>query len=145
MLSAGSLTSGFLSLVARPEPNREVALASTCFCTVLLAVVCWWVALGSRVSLEFSAEGVAVWRGIGRKRWLRWDQARNFRAGYDGGDYFVADPLPDSTWYVHGFNVDDNDGAAVILICNMHDAGFHAATVNAAVRYWKPRPSSRSG
>lgn len=40
VLSVGVLVSGFVSLVARPEPNREVALASTCICAVLLAVLC---------------------------------------------------------------------------------------------------------
>jgi hypothetical protein len=143
VLSIGSLYSGFVSLVAKPGPNREVAMTATCICAFLLAVLCWWVALGSRVCLEFSADGVAVWRGIGRKRRLRWNEARNFRA--EKG-YFVADPLSGSTWYVHGFDVvhDYDDENERNRICELYRAGFHSAEVNAAVRYWKHRPSPRS-
>jgi len=46
-------------------------IATLCFVTVL-AALCTWVALGSRVHLQFSAAGVAVWRALGRRRRLRW-------------------------------------------------------------------------
>jgi hypothetical protein len=143
-LAGAGVPAGLVSWVARPQPARELALAITCCCAVLLAVLCLRIALGSRVSLEFSADGVAVRRGIGRKRRLRWDEAQNFRVreDYVGERYLVADPLPGSTWYLHGFGVNEETG--VILICEMNHAGFHAAAVNAAVRYWKPRPSSRT-
>jgi hypothetical protein len=134
------LTSGLVSLVSRPDSSRELALIITCCCAVLLSVLCLRVALGDRVSLEFSADGVAVRRGFGRKRRLRWDEAKNFEAD---GDYFFAEPTPSSTWYLNGWDFDDRYG--VILICEMYDAGFHAAAVNAAVEYWKKtRSSSRS-
>jgi hypothetical protein len=140
VVACTGLTSGLVSLVSRPDASRELALITTCCCAGLLSALCLRVALGSRVSLEFSADGVAVRRSFGRKRRLRWDEAKNFEAGMD---YFVAEPAPGSTWYLNGWDFDDQ--AEVIRICDMDHAGFHAAAVNAAVKYWtKARPSSKS-
>jgi hypothetical protein len=98
---------------------------------LLLAALCLWAALGSRVSLEFSADGVAVRQSLRRTRRLRWDEATNFRA--DRGA-FVADPAEASTWYLHGWDFDESYD--VIRICDLWRADIAPAAVEAAVRYW---------
>ena len=136
MVAALCLFLGGLSSV-RKVP--AALLIVTLFFVVLLAALCVWAALGSRVSLDFSAAGVAVRRGLGRKRRLRWDEATNFRAGsYD----FVAEPVQASTWYLQGWDFDDPNG--VILICDLARAGIVPAAVEAAVDYWTHARAQRS-
>ena len=76
MVASLCLYLGGLRLVRKTPSGLLIAILVF---VVLLAALCLWVALGSRVSLEFSADGVAVRRSLGRKRRLRWDEARNFR------------------------------------------------------------------
>ncbi len=121
---------GALSLLTIHTTRKGLLITTLCF-IVLLAALCLRVALGSRINLEFSTSGVTIRWGVGRKRRLRWDEARNFHAERN---YFVAKPVSASTWYLHGWEFDDRDN--VIRICDLCRAGIPAAAVNAAVAYW---------
>lgn len=122
------LTFGGMSAI--PKAPRGLLIATLCFVTVL-AVFCVRVALGSRVHLQFSGTGVTVWRSMGRKRRLRWDEATRFRVS--SGE-FVATPIQGSTWYLRGWDRIDSDG--VIYLCNLSNAGIPPAAVQGAIDHW---------
>lgn len=115
---------------AIPKAPLGLLIATLCSVTVL-AVLCAWVALGSRVHLQFSRTGVTVWRSMGRKRRLRWDEATGFRVSR--GE-FVATPIQGSTWYLHGWDRIDSDG--VIYLCSLSHAGIPPAAVQGAIDHW---------
>jgi hypothetical protein len=136
MVASLCLFLGGLRLTRKTPAGLLIAIL---FFVVLLAALCAWVGLGSRVSLEFSVTGVAVRRGLGRKRRLRWDEATNFHAE---SYRFVAERVRASTWYLQGWDFDDPSG--VILICDLARAGIVPAAVEAAVDYWTRTREQRS-
>jgi hypothetical protein len=135
VLASLCLILGLLPLVRKTPAGLLIA---TLFLVTVLAGLCVRVALGFRVHLQFSATGVAVWRNLGRKRRLRWDEGTNFRVSRAE---FVAKPVPGSTWYLQGWDRIDRDG--VIYICNLDGAGIAPAAVEAAVEYWRRTRQSR--
>jgi hypothetical protein len=121
---------------SRLKSNIPMGLILIGFCVLSLAIALW-VFHGVRTRLQFSNEGIIL-SDIRGKYSLRWTDATNFRTiRRFFSNFLVADPAPDSSWFIGPWKFDQIEN--VIKICNLSQAGIDVGKVDYALKYWAAR------